>query len=205
MDVRDAYDALAGAFRYPDDRCEKRLAAAAATLGEDDAQISAILEPAMEALRALSPTGREELYTRTFDVNPVCSLEVGWHLFGEEYERGAFLVEMRGRLRECGVEEAGELPDHLLHVLPTLGRLPPEEADLLARGFVLPALARMLEGFGERENPYRALLEAVRGWIERRHGPAFARPLATGACPPPYAPACPSAPAADPGRTCDAC
>ena len=30
----------------------------------------------------------EETFTRTFDVNPACALEVGWHLFGEEYARG---------------------------------------------------------------------------------------------------------------------
>ena len=27
----------------------------------------------------------EEAYTRTFDVNPSCALDIGWHLFGEDY------------------------------------------------------------------------------------------------------------------------
>ena len=40
----------------------------------------------------------EESYTRTFDVNPSCALEIGWHLFGEDYMRGQFLVRMRGEL-----------------------------------------------------------------------------------------------------------
>ncbi|MBL8849760.1 MAG: hypothetical protein JNG89_08750, partial [Planctomycetaceae bacterium] len=26
----------------------------------------------------------EEEFTRTFELNPACALEVGWHLFGEE-------------------------------------------------------------------------------------------------------------------------
>ena len=43
----------------------------------------------------------QELYTRTFDLNPVCALEVGYHLFGENYKRGEFLANLRvmdGRL-----------------------------------------------------------------------------------------------------------
>ena len=59
----------------------------------------------------------EESFTRTFDVNPTCALEVGWHLFGEEYARGMFLVRMREELRKYGLAESAELPDHLCHVL----------------------------------------------------------------------------------------
>ena len=84
-------------------------------------------------------------------------LEVGWHLYGEDYHRGAFLVRMRGLLREHGVPEETELPDHLTHVLPVLGRLDDARAEALARGYVLPALVKMLDGFGEKRNPYRQL------------------------------------------------
>ncbi len=44
----------------------------------------------------------EEAFTRTFDVNPACALEVGWHLFGEEYTAAMFLVRMREELRKHG-------------------------------------------------------------------------------------------------------
>ncbi len=36
----------------------------------------------------------EETYARTFDVNAVCHLDVGYQLFGEYYKRGALLVEL---------------------------------------------------------------------------------------------------------------
>ena len=39
------------------------------------------------------PEQIQELYTRTFDINPVCTLEIGWHIFGEDYARGALLVK----------------------------------------------------------------------------------------------------------------
>ena len=59
----------------------------------------------------------EEAFTGTFDVNPPCALEVGWHLFGEEYARGLFLVRMREELRKYNLPESVELTDHLHHVL----------------------------------------------------------------------------------------
>ena len=45
--------------------------------------------------RGMSVEDLQELYTRTFDWNPDTSLEIGWHLYGENYERGEFLVEVR--------------------------------------------------------------------------------------------------------------
>ena len=36
----------------------------------------------------------QECYTRIFDLNPVCTLEVGYHLFGENYKRGLFLANL---------------------------------------------------------------------------------------------------------------
>ena len=70
----------------------------------------------------------EEAYTRTFDVNPACALEIGWHLFGEDYMRGQFLVRMRGELAKYGIPESSELPDHLTHVLAVIAAMPDDEA-----------------------------------------------------------------------------
>ena len=69
----------------------------------------------------LDDTQLEELYTRTFDLNPVCTPEVGWHIYGEQYRRGRFLVQARELLKIVGVDERGELPDHLMSLLPAGG------------------------------------------------------------------------------------
>ena len=107
----------------------------------------------------LGSTELEELYTRTFDINPVCSLEVGWHLFGEDYNRGAFLVRMRGLLREHGIEEGAELPDHLESVLRVLDafvkrdRAVPGFRGNLCVGVLYPDGARWWSAsFGEAAN-----------------------------------------------------
>ena len=100
----------------------------------------------------------EERFTRTFDLNRQCNLEIGWHLFGENYDRGSFLVWMRQQLRGFGLAESGELPDHLTHVL-----------------LVLPALQRMLSELKEKENPYENVLHAVQSVLTANHGEARQR------------------------------
>ncbi len=112
----------------------------------------------------------EELYTRTFDINPVCSLETGWHLFGEDYNRGAFLVRMRGLLRAHGIEEGAELPDHLESALRVLEVMDESEAAGLAREFILPALLKMRAGFEDGDNPYGAVLADIEQFLRRRYG-----------------------------------
>ena len=111
----------------------------------------------------------EELYTLTFDINPLCCLEVGWQLFGEEYERGAFLVEMRQLLRDCGVPESTELPDHLEHALAVLERLSQQSAGELAGKSVLPALKKMIGGLAGKENPFENVLQAIESVLQERY------------------------------------
>ncbi|HOK46370.1 MAG TPA: molecular chaperone TorD family protein [Bryobacteraceae bacterium] len=101
----------------------------------------------------------QELYIQTFEFNPACTLEIGWHLFGENYERGEFLVRMRGLLRQHGIAETTELPDHLTHVLQLIGRMEPGEAARLVGEAVLPALEKIRL---PDDNPYREVLDTVR-------------------------------------------
>ena len=111
----------------------------------------------------------QELYTRTFEINPVCALEVGWQLFGERYERGTFIVKMRGTLRELDLPESSELPDHLVHVLQALDRLQPDEAREFASLFLVPAVDKMLDGFKQTENAYCKILNAINCEVRDRY------------------------------------
>ena len=121
------------------------------------------------ALAPLDTNALEELFTRTFDINPDCCLEVGWHLYGENYERGAFLVQMRGHLRRFRLAESTELPDHLTHALRILGRFDPEEGGRFAHRYILPALEKMRAGFEGKDNPYASLLSAISMIITANH------------------------------------
>jgi nitrate reductase delta subunit len=116
-------------------------------------------EELADRLRYPDEPAMQELYIQTFEFNPACTLEIGWHLFGENYERGEFLVRMRGELRRHGIAETTELPDHLTHVLRLIKRMEHDEAARLAGEAVLPALEKIQL---PEDNPYRPVLDAIR-------------------------------------------
>lgn len=103
----------------------------------------------------------EEAFTRTFDVNPACALEVGWHLFGEEYARGMFLVRMREELRKYGLAESTELPDHVSHVLAVVDAMPAEESARFVQACVQPALEKMNDALAAGDSPYRHVMAGL--------------------------------------------
>jgi nitrate reductase delta subunit len=164
----DMHDLLATLLTYPRDDYLQVLAQCRAAC---PAEASRHLAAFAERIGGLFAAELEESYTRTFDLNPQCALEVGWHLFGDTYDRGEFLVLMRQQLRRHGLEESAELPDHLTHVLPLLSRMAPDEAAALASRYVLPALEKMLAGLGGRGNPFEALLRAARCLVARAAAP----------------------------------
>lgn len=103
----------------------------------------------------------EEAFTHTFDVNPACALEVGWHLFGEEYARGMFLVRMRQELRKYQLPESSELPDHISHVLSVVAAMPDDEASRFVRACVQPAVEKMRQALAGQDSPYRHVVACL--------------------------------------------
>jgi len=157
-----SYDDLAALFLYPNLDGVDRVRSAAEAVGD--------LGPFAERIAAGPPEDLEEYFTRTFDINPVVSLELGWHLYGEDYSRGAFLVHMRGLMRDHGVNEGAELSDHLTSALRVLGHMDGKAAAELARGYVLPAIAKILGALEGKHNDYSLPLERVQRFLREQHG-----------------------------------
>lgn len=111
----------------------------------------------------------QEAYTATFDFDPDCSLELGWHLFGETFQRGEFLVWVREDLTRAGVEETEGLPDHLSHVLSLLALEEPSRARALASR-VAPAVETVRAALSARQSPYVDLLASSCAVLERIGG-----------------------------------
>lgn len=153
------YDALAAVLTYPEADYGQRI--------EDGIRVAPEecrpqLEQFAIQLHGLATDELQELFTRTLDLNPVCSLELGWHLFGENYDRGLLLVRMREELRRHELQESTELPDHLTHVLRLVGRMEHDSAADFVAACVLPALEKMLQAMHGKENPFEHVLLAVR-------------------------------------------
>ena len=87
----------------------------------------------------------EEVYSTTFDLDPVCHPYVGYHIFGETYQRSAFLVGLKEQYRTCDFEIDGtELPDRISTVLRFVAiSQDAEQCDVIINEGILPALEKM--------------------------------------------------------------
>ncbi len=156
----DAIGRFTTLFAYPDDGYRARAEACARETG------SAAMREFAARLVPLSTGEIQEQFIQAFDLNPASTLEIGWHLFGEQYERGEFLVGLRKRLRKAGIAEVGELPDHLLHVLPLVSRLAPEDARAFVDRVLAPAVATIAAGL-PNESIFAALVRALLDHVRR--------------------------------------
>lgn len=159
MQTIGIYDALAAVLTYPGEDYFARVDAA---IFAAPPEIAWMLQECSDELAGRSTIQLQELFTNTFDLNPVCSLELGWHLFGENYDRGLLLVKMRRLLAQYGVDESGELPDHLSHALRLMERLDEDSRRDFAVAIVLPAIGKMLDSFKDKQNPYEKVLQAIK-------------------------------------------
>ncbi|HAZ08730.1 MAG TPA: nitrate reductase molybdenum cofactor assembly chaperone [Elusimicrobia bacterium] len=161
LQTESLLERLGALLAYPDGDFPARVAACRRAIDAAAPEVKVALESFEAYARKCERHELEELYTRTFDMNPDCSLDIGWHLHGEQYERGAFLVAMREHMRRLAVPENHELPDHLSHVLVVLARMEPVAARRFTEESLKPALRKILEGFKDESNPYRLVLKAI--------------------------------------------
>src|SRR5574340_1765374 len=168
MATTGEFGQIATLLRYPNETYAADVTRSSASIAAVDPKLAALLGEFVERTRGISVEEMQVLYTSTFDLDPICSLEVGWHLFGENYERGEFLVKMRGELRRLGVAESSELPDHLSHVLEALDRMQADEASDFAAACLFPALDKIIAGFKDKANPFEFVLLAARQLLELR-------------------------------------
>ncbi|MBL0210739.1 MAG: respiratory nitrate reductase subunit gamma [Holophagaceae bacterium] len=100
-----------------------------------------------------------EIYTRSFDLNPDCVLEIGWHLFGESYKRGQFLAMMRHHLQENDIDAGNDLPDYLPNLLDLTMKLETQDAIDLVDDCILPAMEKIQSGM--KDGAYAHLLQGL--------------------------------------------
>lgn len=122
------------------------------------------LDPFRDWLRATPLHDQEEVYTRTFHIQAICYLDLGFVLFGEDYKRGEFLVNMKREQALAGNDCGSELPDNLANVLNLMPLLKDRQlAEDLGGRVMIPALRKMLAEF---ESARMALRDRI---LRRKH------------------------------------
>jgi len=156
---------FAGLFGYPDADVGQTAAACVSLLREGN---STALEPMTRFAAFLDgqePARLEELFTATFDLQPVCHPYVGYLLCGESQQRTLFLIRLQQLYKQHGFETGSELPDHLATLLRFVGTLADRTCcQELIRDGLLPALEKLAEGL-PTEQPYAELIEALQSFL----------------------------------------
>lgn len=177
VDVSRALHLIASSLEYPSDLSASQAFEAALQVESVNPEMASSLRNLSDWLLQAAPGLSEERYSGLFDLRPVCTLHLGYHLFGEAYQRGALLAGLVAEMRKAGMVPEGDLPDFLPSVLRLLATLPPgEDRETLVDALLLPALTRMTDAVKEVSNPWAEVLRSL---------PAFLAPLGGGAPLPP--------------------
>lgn len=143
-----AYDAVARLFHYPDERYKSILEKACNVLAESYPMAAEELVSFNEYCAQATLIEIQELYLRSFDVQAITTLDLGFVMFGDDYKRGQLLVHLNREHREAGNNIETELADHLPNVLRLLPRMADRElaAELVQR-LIGPAIWKMIQDF----------------------------------------------------------
>ncbi len=142
------YAALANLFDYPDADYPRRARAVREALDGGYPAAAAALERFLSLLPVSDVIAMQELFIRSFDVQAITTLDVGYVLFGDDYKRGELLANLNREHREAENDCGRELADHLPNVLRLLPKLADAELiDELVDSVLAPALREMIGEF----------------------------------------------------------
>jgi nitrate reductase assembly molybdenum cofactor insertion protein NarJ len=150
MKTRQQYSALAHLFAYPGEEYISNVNGCAATLKENYPEAYVKLEPFIAWVNSHEIHDIEELFGKTFHIQAICYLDMGYVLFAEDYKRGEFLVQMKREQANAGIDCGEELADNLPNVMRLMAVMTDE---VFLREFavrvVKVALEKMIKEFDE--------------------------------------------------------
>jgi len=149
------YADLAELFDFPDSdylvRAKRLLASLFDHYPEAAAELQLFLDVILSNLPTALPASAEalqELYTRTFEIQSLTTLSVGYILFGDDYKRGDLLANLNREHMLVGNDCRNELADHLPNMLRLIPLLKDEEIrEEMVAELLLPAVALMIREF----------------------------------------------------------
>lgn len=106
------------------------------------------LKPFADFVESSSIVEIQELFLRSFDVQAITTLDIGFILFGEDYKRGKLLVHLNEEHNKARNDCETELSDHLPNLLRLLSKMNDDEMRFeIATLLIIPAVEKMLSEF----------------------------------------------------------
>lgn len=148
MKDRNQYNLLANLFRYPKDGYADNVNETAAMLKDNYPKAYEEIKPFVDIVNSNTNYETEEIFGKTFHIQAICFLDIGYVLFAEDYKRGDFLVQMKNEQRKANNDCGEELADNLPNVLALMALLEDEVfLGELAVRVMVKALKLMLDDF----------------------------------------------------------
>jgi nitrate reductase delta subunit len=160
---KELYQLFSEVLEYPSPKLEEKVDRCMAITASICPKAKVPLEK-FKAFVTQTPPGRlEEIYSSTFDLQPTSYPYAGYHLFGESYKRGAFMVKLQEQYKEQGFSAEKELPDHIGVILRFLSVTQDDgNALILLKECLIPVLTKMIQALGEQDHhKYGELLKGM--------------------------------------------
>ncbi|MGH9739037.1 MAG: nitrate reductase molybdenum cofactor assembly chaperone [Candidatus Acidiferrales bacterium] len=166
-----AYLLFAEVLDYPGPELSRRVSELACELAIELPQAEGLIKTFQGSHESMGTAKLQEIYTRTFDMQPDCTPNLGYHLFGEDQRRGVFLAKLNELYQQAKVDTGNELPDHVCFLLRYLATgLGTEETTDIITDCLLPAVSKIAHRVDAPSNPYRGVLDALLLWLEKESG-----------------------------------
>ncbi len=142
------YPLLAELFRYPEPGFVKNMEKARDWLKTYCPPAAKEVETFYKDLSQADFDQIQALFTRTFDVQAITTLDAGYVLFGDDYKRGAILSNLNREHQKVANDCGSELADHLPNLLCLIPKLKDEELlRELVEEIIAPAVQKMIGEF----------------------------------------------------------
>ncbi len=148
MTNNNHYDKLAQIFQYPKNDYNEKVKEAETVLSEFYPETLTTFKQFSDFVSNSTHDEITEIFTRTFDVQAITTLDIGYVLFGDDYKRGELLVNLNREHREADNECNGELADNLSNLLALLPKMQNHDIrDELVEIIIMPGLTKIIKEF----------------------------------------------------------
>ena len=142
------YTLLADLFQYPDGGYPQKVKDIQDFLNNNYPEADEDIDTFVELLPAHDLNTMEELYIRSFDVQSITTLDIGYILFGDDYKRGELLANLSREHGQADNDCGSELGDHLPNLLRLITKLDDRELIVeMIEELIVPALTKMISEF----------------------------------------------------------
>lgn len=141
----DHYIVFADLLRYPDGDYPAKAMKCMDILQKKYPEAAKEIMPFVDYVCTHTQDEYEELYTKTFDVQPICYLDLGYVIFGEDYKRGAFLLHMQEEQLKAANDCGTDLSDNISNMLTLFTKTDNQVLlDELAVKILIPGIEKMI-------------------------------------------------------------